>query len=600
MAKSELSFPERKKAAMYAKVDIMQRKVARLLVILMLCVQPLYLNQERYISLTHHKWVFFVVCMCFILLVAMIIWAVRMARNPKLFPQDRLSLVDWAVLGFAAVTMLSALLSQINGFVFDYYFDGEGRVFSSWIGSPERNDGAITQLLYVSIFFIVSRWYRPKIKDFMLFGIAASIVAIIGILQFYGMDFLNLWPHNLEPVDNYFNIQFRTTLGNTNIVSTYVSVAIMLCGFLFIKIKSKWQPLWLVASALNFWLMDFGGADSGVVGIMAAMFIGIPFIVENFKTLGRFLILASSWAAVFTLQRLLFHVNILVIRTPGSLLPFVAAVIILLAFGLVLLVIGKKRDSDAISDETLDATSNATSNTSPDAISNAAFKATPDTSDASDASDASPDSPSDASPNSSSDAPPDAPIKWKLGVILMAACLVVALIGVEVAGRPDAETGVGAGMIYEAREILHGNIRDEFGTNRIYIWRHALALFPDNPIIGSGPDTFRFVFPPEAQFRYDEFYENAHNEYIHILVSQGILGLLAYLVFLGGIFLKAVPISFRNPLVAVILVAFTCYCAQAFFNLSLPITSQILWVFAGMLASKRFRETPLSELVAER
>jgi O-antigen ligase len=315
-------------------------------------------------------------------------------------------------------------------------------------------------------------------------------------------------------VPNFYNIFFRTTLGNVNIVSTYVCVAILLCGFLFVryehpssegrgkKATGRWrQPLWLAASALSFWMMEIGGSDSGRVGVMVATFLAIPFIVESLKTLGRFLVLGASWLTVYTLQLLFFEFLIQGRRTPSSL-------------------------------------------------------------------------------------------------IFIAACVVVGLAGVEIMGRPDvAPAGRAGRLIRESREMLHGNLRDEMGTNRVYIWRNALEAFPNYPVSGSGPDTFFHAFPAEAHGFYGESYDKAHNEYIQILVCQGILGLLCYLVFLGGVFIKSIAKAFKNPLVMAVSAAFVGYCIQAFFNISLPIASQILWVLAGVLANKRVRESQWSELV---
>jgi len=182
----------------------------------------------------------------------------------------------------------------------------------------------------------------------------------------------------------------------------------------------------------------------------------------------------------------------------------------------------------------------------------------------------------------------EAPVKWELGVILIVVCVVVGIAGVEVLGRRTADAGGSAGVKVEMREILHGNISDEFGTNRVYIWRNALRVFPDNPIIGSGPDTFRNAFPIDAQLEYGEMYDKAHNEYLQILICQGILGLLCYLVFLGCVLFKSVPRAFKDPVIMAVLAALAGYCVQAFFNISHPVASQMLWVFAGILASRRF------------
>lgn len=520
MAKTEkLSYTESKKKRMLAKADEWQSRLAGVLVVLIMCVQPLYINWERYNRLTWHKFVFFIAYMVCALVAVAIIWVYRVTRKPALLPRDKLTIVDWVVLSFAAVTLISALFSPFRG------------VADVWAGAAERYDGAITQLLYVAVYFIVSRWYVPKTRHFMLFGISAILIAIIGILQFYGMDFLKLWPNNVPEyhAPNFYNIFFRTTIGNVDFVSTYTCIAVLLCGFLFIRMKSKWQPLWLAASALSFWMMDLGNADSGRVGVIAATFLALPFIIETMKILGRTLILLSSWLAVYTLQKLIFEALILKTRTAGSLLLFIAVVIVLLIAGFILTRFGKERGDNA-------------------------------------------------------------PAKWKLGVILIVACIVTGLIGVEVLGSRAARQENPNRLLVEARGVLHGNIRDEMGTNRVYIWRNALQVFPDHPIIGSGPDTFHNAFPEEAQMFYGSEYDKAHNEYIQILICQGILGLLCYLAFIALVLRKAVPKAFGNPLVMAVLAAFAGYCVQAFFNISVPISSQMLWVFAGMLTSKRVGE----------
>ena len=536
------SFPERKKAAMLDKINIWQSRAARLLVVLLLCFQPLYFHPiERYHQLVLHKWSFFLFCMIVTLICIIAIWIYRLTRNPKLLPSDRLRYFDWAVLSFAAITIISTLFSPFREYM------------NLWIGIPEphgRYDGAITQLLYVVVYFIVSRWYRPNVKDFAFFGISASLVGLIGILQFYGMDIFSLWPNHLPEFrrPDFFDIFFRTTIGNVNMVATFATIAILLCSFLFIRLKSKWQPLWLVAGALNFWLLDIAGSDSGLVGIAVTLFFAIPFIIESRKYIGRTLLVLSSWVGVFTLQRLLFQANILNISsinrffeyrdmslTPvGSLLPFMLIFAVLLIAGVLL-------------------------------------------------------------SKFSSERAPDAKPKWKLGVILIAASLIIGIVGVEAMGREEAERGEGfAGrLLFEAREVMHGNLRDEMGSGRIYIWRNALAAVPNAPIIGTGPDTFeQAVFPDETHIFMGARFDTAHNEYIQILLSQGILGLLAYLTFLVGVFLCAIKKTFKNPMIMAVTATFFGYLVQAFFNISTPIISMALWVLAGMMANKRFEEEP--------
>ena len=95
------------------------------------------------------------------------------------------------------------------------------------------------------------------------------------------------------------------------------------------------------------------------------------------------------------------------------------------------------------------------------------------------------------------------------------------------------------GFLYEASELMHGRWDDRFGTGRIYIWRNVIQLVPEHLLLGGGPDTLGLR--TDAAFeRYDETLgtlihstiDTAHNEYLNILVNQGLLALLSYLAAL--------------------------------------------------------------------
>jgi len=490
--------------------------------ILMMCVQPLYFNEHRYRGLTGHKYNFFFACMCVVLCAVVLVLIAKLIGGHKLIALKSLTVADWAVLGFALVTLISAVLSPYKN------------VVDVWNGLPERHDGVYTQLFYVLIFLVIAHWYKPRTRDFGIFGISAICIGLIGIFQFYGMDFLKLWPNEAGSeywMPNFYHIWFRSTLGNINMLATYVCMAILLCGFLFVKMdSSKWRYVWLTGSASCFWLMIIGGSESGMVGVLVTVVLAIPFIIQKRKHIGRFLILGASWLGVYTLQKLFYDVRALEAETAIGL--YAVILIILLAGGLALTLL-KKKSSDAGESEK--------------------------------------------------------PVNRKLGVVLMVAVIAAGFAGIEVLGKQLGETGLAKrNPISEAREILHGRIEDSFGSHRVYIWRNALEAFPsDNPAIGSGPDTFWQAFPNkvEAIELYVQVFDKAHNEYLQILVCQGILGLLCLLVFIGYLLIKAVPKAFKEPLLMAVLAGFMGYCVQAFFNISLPIASQMLWVMAGILAS---------------
>lgn len=143
----------------------------------------------------------------------------------------------------------------------------------------------------------------------------------------------------------------------------------------------------------------------------------------------------------------------------------------------------------------------------------------------------------------------------------------------------------GEGTLHEFHELLHGSWNEDFGTGRIFIWRNVLALVPERPLFGGGPDTLGQRMTVEFQ-RYDAesgvFYraaiDTAHNEYLNILVNEGALALAAYLaaflVFLAS-FIKE---NRHNDVLAICGAAVFCYGIQAFFGMRMCLTAPFFWL----------------------
>lgn len=70
---------------------------------------------------------------------------------------------------------------------------------------------------------------------------------------------------------------------------------------------------------------------------------------------------------------------------------------------------------------------------------------------------------------------------------------------------------------------------------RAKLWGGALKLFQENPILGSGLETFKLVFQKVSSsdlYSLEKVYsiaDRAHNDFIDILVQQGLFGLITYL-----------------------------------------------------------------------
>lgn len=149
-----------------------------------------------------------------------------------------------------------------------------------------------------------------------------------------------------------------------------------------------------------------------------------------------------------------------------------------------------------------------------------------------------------------------------------------------------------SGFIYEASELLHGHWDDSFGSGRLYIWRKAAELIPQHPLFGCGPDALGLQI--DAAFeRMNESVgavihsqvDNAHNEYLNMLVERGSVTLVIYLALLIQCARYWISKSVSQPTVALCGGAVLAYCIQAFFGLSSPASAPYFWIMLGGLIS---------------
>ena len=92
--------------------------------------------------------------------------------------------------------------------------------------------------------------------------------------------------------------------------------------------------------------------------------------------------------------------------------------------------------------------------------------------------------------------------------------------------------------IYEAVSPRKGQGPTESGQIRLIVWQGAVEIFKNNPILGTGPETFAYSYykyRPLAHnltTEWNFFYNKAHNEFLNYLANLGILGFISYGAFL--------------------------------------------------------------------
>jgi hypothetical protein len=516
-------------------------KTAEIFFIVIMAVFPLYLNGEKYVGMTSHKAKFFWVVCGLAVLALIVFWLTHWGPPPKL-RQIRLSVADGAILALWVCVTISAVLSPHQNLV--------------WFGEDQRNSGWLTTTCYTAAYFIISRLYVPRQRDVRIFTISSGILSLIGILQFYGWDLFQLFPYesfmgpDVLPQYSSFTIYFRATLGTVDVVSAYVSMTLIFFGICYVKERSLWRYAYLCAGILNFLLMIIAGADSGKVAVTAVMVLMLPYWLSDRKTLGRAITLVSGWGIAYSLYYMTLQslkARRLAQLLASSDLPFFEGVSersfwpwLLICVVLALLGAGLSAFGHRV----------------PLRFSVRAARIT--------------------------------------GVSALVLMLVLGVVSVEILGARYENQP--QHILYQAREALHGNLDDDFGTGRVFVWRSSLSAASEHLWWGTGPDTFDKAFEPfqaETQLRYNLRFDKAHNDYIQILVCCGILALIAYLALLAGAFTPHLIRAFDDPLLLAAIGAGLSYCIQSFFGVDVPIASPLFWMILGLTGSLARLDSPL-------
>ena len=142
------------------------------------------------------------------------------------------------------------------------------------------------------------------------------------------------------------------------------------------------------------------------------------------------------------------------------------------------------------------------------------------------------------------------------------------------------------GTLGEAHDLLHGNADQFTGAGRVYIWKHCLALIPEQPLLGTGPDLLYTAglgferYDPEQNVIFRSSIDTAHNELLNAAVQQGIP---AALCFLGAILLSIFGKN-KSTAARIARAGLLCWSVQACFGFSMVNTAPYFWLTLALCA----------------
>lgn len=243
------------------------KMLCKLYMAALLVVLPLYTGGQ-YWDLGTRKYMLFrnvsLLCMgCWLAAVlAGLIWrGIRRMRKagdlaPVMAGKERFSTVDWAVACYGGCVLLSAIGS------------GYGKL--AWIGYEGWYMGAVSQLLFVGIYFFVSRRYDGAPWLLYLGEATVFLVTLFGLLHRLGIDPLGL----MEPWNqgDWEYSHMLSTLGNINWLCGYYSVALAFVTVHYLQAGTRrLMPLLYVAALCSGVLLGVQGSQGGLLVLAVCM-----------------------------------------------------------------------------------------------------------------------------------------------------------------------------------------------------------------------------------------------------------------------------------------------------------------------------------------
>ena len=144
-------------------------------------------------------------------------------------------------------------------------------------GSPRR-DGLITLTLYCGCFLLVSGSGRPGAWLLGLFGGAVSLHCVLSLLQLMGLNPLALYPRGMTYYDGgkLYAGQFLGTIGNVDLVSAVLCIAVPAFWIAMLKGRGKLRFLLIIPLALSLTVLFWSFVAGGVVGVCGSLLLTIP------------------------------------------------------------------------------------------------------------------------------------------------------------------------------------------------------------------------------------------------------------------------------------------------------------------------------------
>lgn len=487
--------------------------ITEIYIIFLLIFFPILINQNGYEKILEIKYCSYIsITVIYLVINILVFLYFLIVKKINYFKNYKFNKIHFFVLIFLIVNIIATILSPYKNY--------------NLIKGLGRGEGLLNVILYVSMFVNISVFGEFKKRYLLYFSISNIIVSGIGLLQYLGLNPLNLYKELSGP----YNMSYISTIGNIDFMSAYYTIMLTVSTLSFIFVKDKKKKSWvhLLSMILGITIFLLIDVDSGKVAFLFVTMLIVPYILKSSEFLYKFLI---SLAVVVFGYFLVYFLNMSYFYSNFTYKPILN--INLISFILMLTIIFLLITSYYIYKNKYEMKS----------------------------------------------------IK-KVRKYVYISYIFIGILGILVLYLYPFKTGI----LYQVHEMLHGNFDDTFGTYRIFLWKRSLNLIPSYPIFGTGPDTFAMRFMSNYYIDlikldgYITINDNAANVYLTMLVNIGIAGLLSYLLIVCNIIKRC--IKSNSKYIFIFFIAFVCFLVQDFFNLTVVIITPIYYLLMAILTMK--------------
>ncbi|MBR2714822.1 MAG: O-antigen ligase family protein [Ruminococcus sp.] len=515
----------------------MRNSIVSYYLLLMFTVFELFLSNQ-YVHARTDKFILFIVLTSLLIVsVGIISLSYVLDKNAPIEHRvvEHKPIFSFSVTDYAF--FLFFLFAVITTLVSEYKLD-------SLTGGAGRDNGLVLLALYTAMYFIVSRFYYYKEYVLAFFLVAGCIISGLAILHFFYIDPLGIMTGYSDNIVN----DFGTTIGNKNTIASYMCIFLPVCLMMFITYKSR-NMMILSAVALCFAYCGLlsAGSNSGYIGFFAMLFFMMLICVKSARLFRKFMLaLAIMFFSGKVLRVFSFFLNDkskgfeaigkkLVYGNEVFLIIIICAVISLLMYKA-----KDKKDLESIW-----------------------------------------------------------PKNILTAIVLILGSLVLIVCGYMFYKYTFIDTTTDIGSLSQ-----YFRFDDRWGTHRGFMWINGVKDFLNfdavHILFGSGCDTFYHVFEPHFAELSDRFNNSStdciHSEYLNYLVTQGILGLSAYLGIIVTTIYRALKTSKENILSLVFVMPVITYAAQSIVNIYQPITTPFFFIFIALCECLSRKSNPVNKI----